>query len=42
LIRLGDLYSRKRQFTEANKYYYMALEIEPDNQLIKEKIKNAK
>lgn len=40
LIRLGDLYSQKRQFDEANKYYSMVLEIEPDNRLIKEKIKN--
>ncbi len=39
LVRLGDLYSKKRQFIEANKYYYMALEIEPDSRLIKERIK---
>lgn len=42
LIKIGDLYSKKRQFIEANKYYRMALEIEPDSRLIKEKIKNAK
>ena len=42
LVRLGDLYSKKRQFSEADKYYYMALDIEPDNQSIKEKIKYAK
>lgn len=35
LIRLGDLYSKKRQFAEANKYYYMALEIEPDSRLLR-------
>jgi len=42
LIRLGDLYRKKRQFIEANKYYSMALEIDPDNQLIKEKNKECK
>lgn len=41
LIKIGDLYSMKRQFAEAKKYYHLALELDSDNQLLKEKITDA-
>ncbi len=41
LVRLGDLYSVKKDPLEAKRYYNLALEIEPDNRLIREKLKNA-
>jgi len=41
LIGLGDLYVKKGQLSDAKKYYYKALEIGADGQLIKEKLKNA-
>lgn len=42
LIQLGDLYSEKKEFIKAGQYYQMALELDPDNQLLKDKVKNAK
>lgn len=42
LVQLGDLYAEKKQFIEAKKYYQMALELDPDNQLIQSNIKDAK
>ena len=42
LIGLGDLYVKTGQLGEAKKYYYKALEINADEKLIKERLKNAK
>ncbi len=36
LILLGNLYSKRKQFAEAKKYFGKALEVEPDNQRVKE------
>ncbi|MDP1852693.1 MAG: hypothetical protein Q8L26_00575 [Candidatus Omnitrophota bacterium] len=41
LVLAGDLYSVKKDFLKADKYYYLALEIDPGDLSIKEKIKNA-
>lgn len=42
LVWLGDLSSLKKQFEEATKYYSRALEVDPSNKALKEKLKNAK
>jgi len=41
LIRLGDLYAKAKNSQSAKKYYMLASEIEPNNQLIRGKLKNA-
>lgn len=41
LVKLGDLYLKTGQVLQAKRYYGLALEVQPDNRLIKEKIKNA-
>jgi protein O-mannosyl-transferase len=38
LIRLGDLYMQKAEFSEAKKYYEKALNLNPHNKAIKNKI----
>ena len=42
LIRLGDLYSEKKQFSEGLKYYLRAYEIDPSDKMPREKIKKCK
>jgi tetratricopeptide (TPR) repeat protein len=42
LVNLGDLYTEKKQFAEAGRYYGLAFEIDPENPFLKDKIKNAK
>ncbi|MFA5411328.1 MAG: tetratricopeptide repeat protein [Candidatus Omnitrophota bacterium] len=42
LVQLGDLYSQKKEFNQAERYYRAALEIEPGNKIVQDKIKNAK
>jgi len=42
LIHLADLYVKEGNVALARKYYHRALEIDPENILIIEKIKNAK
>lgn len=38
LVWLADLYAKQRKFGEAQKYYSKALEIDPDNQRIKQRL----
>jgi tetratricopeptide (TPR) repeat protein len=41
LIKLGDLYKKKTQILLTKRYYQKALEIDPDDKILKEKIRNA-
>lgn len=38
LVWLADLYAKQRNFGEAQKYYSKALEIDSDNQWIKQRL----
>ena len=38
LIKLGDLYMQKEEVAEARKYYQKALELDPQNKIIMDKI----
>jgi tetratricopeptide (TPR) repeat protein len=40
LIKLGDLYTQESDFSKAKEYYGAALELDPDNRAIQEKLIN--
>lgn len=42
LVQLGELYAQRDEPMESKKYYLMALSLDPDNQDIKDKVKNGK
>ncbi|MBI3990676.1 MAG: tetratricopeptide repeat protein [Candidatus Omnitrophica bacterium] len=42
LLQLAELYAKKDEPAESKKYYLMALSLDPDNQRIKDKVKNGK
>ncbi|MDD5432923.1 MAG: hypothetical protein PHO70_08095 [Candidatus Omnitrophica bacterium] len=42
LVQMGDLYVKNNDFAQAEKYYRLALNIDPSSKELKEKIKNAK